>query len=352
VAEEAQSTALRWGVLATADIAATVVDACRDSEPVTFTAVASRDGARAAEFAAAHGLTHSFGSYADLLASDEVDAVYVALPISMHVPWAVAALEAGKHVLCEKPFATTATDVVVAFDAAEMAGRVLVEGLMWRHHPQTALARRLVADGAIGDLQHVRATLAVSVPRGDIRRTAALGGGGLYDLGCYCVSAIRLFAGEPSAVMAEAVWGAEADGEQDVDLRLAAVLRLPEPVTGGVRLGQFDVGVENVRRDELELIGTEGVLVVPDPWLCRSSALELRRGGRVEQHPVDTSALDPLRASAGEDAVYRLELERVTATMTGASTGEFGRADAIGQAATLEALRASAEQGTRVQLPA
>ena len=149
---------------------------------------------------------------------------------------------------------------------------------MWRHHPQTTLARRLVADGAIGRLAYVRAALSVSVPPGDIRRSVALGGGALGDLGCYCASAIRLFAGEP-----EQVWAAQVrDGPDGVDLRLAATLRLPGDV-----LAQFDVALDLTRRDELELVGTEGMLTVPDPWLCRASHLELSRNGDRELVPVD-----------------------------------------------------------------
>jgi D-xylose 1-dehydrogenase (NADP+, D-xylono-1,5-lactone-forming) len=157
----------------------------------------------------------------------------------MHTEWTVKALEAGKHVLCEKPFATSAADAARCFDAAERAGRRCVEGLMWRHHPQTTLARKLVADGSIGRLAHVRAALSVSVEPGDIRRSVELGGGALGDLGCYCVSAIRLFAGEPDLVHASQV----RDGPAGVDLRLAATLRLPGDV-----LAQFDVGLDRQRR--------------------------------------------------------------------------------------------------------
>jgi D-xylose 1-dehydrogenase (NADP+, D-xylono-1,5-lactone-forming) len=156
---------LRWGVLSTAGIGRTVIEAARSS--------AQADRART--FADELGLEASLASYEELLASEAVDAVYVPLPVSLHTGWTVRSLEAGKHVLCEKPFATSAQDAARCFDAAEAAGRRCVEGLMWRHHPQTALARRLVADGAIGRLAYVRAALSVSVEPGDIRRSAELG---------------------------------------------------------------------------------------------------------------------------------------------------------------------------------
>ncbi|HET9556256.1 MAG TPA: Gfo/Idh/MocA family oxidoreductase, partial [Actinomycetota bacterium] len=269
---------VRWGVLSTASIGRLVIEASRNATNAEVVAVASRDAARARAFAGELGLEASYGSYEELLASSAVDAVYVPLPVALHTEWTVKALEAGKHVLCEKPLATSAADAARCLDTAEAAGRRCVEGLMWRHHPQTTLARKLVTDGAIGRLAHVRAALSVSVPPGDIRRSVELGGGALGDLGCYCVSAIRLFAGEPSQVDATQV----RDSDAGVDLRMAATLRLPGDV-----LTQFDVALDLTRRDELELVGTEGRLVVPDPWLCRATHLELSRNGRVEHIPVD-----------------------------------------------------------------
>lgn len=187
---------VRWGTLSTANIGRLVVEATRRGERAQLVAVASRDADRAGSFADELWLASSYGSYEELLAAEDVDAIYVALPVSLHTEWTIKALEAGKHVLCEKPFAMTAEGAARCFDAASAAGRKVFEGLMYRHHPQTRLAQRLVADGAIGALASVRAALTVSVEKGDIRRSAKLGGGALWDLGCYCVSSIRLFAGE------------------------------------------------------------------------------------------------------------------------------------------------------------
>ena len=139
--------------------------------------MAGRDPDRAARYAAELGVPRSLGSYDALLADDGVDAVYLPLPIALHTEWTIRALRAGKHVLCEKPFAMTAADAAACFDTAEAAGTVCIEGLMWRHHPQTLLAQNLLADGAIGRLAHVRAALTVDVEPGDIRRTGRLGGG-------------------------------------------------------------------------------------------------------------------------------------------------------------------------------
>jgi D-xylose 1-dehydrogenase (NADP+, D-xylono-1,5-lactone-forming) len=330
---------VHWGVLSTASIGRLVIEATRDADHAQFVAVASRDADRARAFADELGLEASFGSYEELLASRAVDAVYVALPVALHTEWTVKALEAGRHVLCEKPLATSAADAARCFAAAEAAGRHCVEGLMYRHHPQTTLARELVAAGAIGRLAYVRAALTVSVLPGDIRRSPELGGGALGDLGCYCASAIRLFAGEP-----ERVWATQVrDGEGGVDLRLAAALRLPADV-----LAQFDVALDLTRRDELELVGTEGRLTVPDPWLCRATHLELSRDGQVEHVPVDPEGA---RAPSDPDHdVYRIELDTVSAALAAGGAPPFGRSDAIAQAAVLEALHRSAELGTPVDL--
>ena len=139
--------------------------------------------------------------------------------------------------LCEKPFAITAADAAACFDAAEVADRLCIEGLMWRHHPQTRLAQQLVDDGAIGRLSHIRAALSVNVAPGDIRRIGKLGGGAVLDLGCYCISGIRLFGGQPLRVSAAQVVDT-AEGADGGDLRLAATFALPG--------------------DALELIGTNG----------------------------------------------------------------------------------------------
>jgi xylose dehydrogenase (NAD/NADP) len=330
---------LRWGVQSTASIGRVLIEASRAATHAEVVAVASRDAGRARAFADELGLEASFGSYEELLASEAVDAVYVPLPVSLHAEWTVTALAAGKHVLCEKPLATSPEDATRCFDAAEAAGRRCVEGLMWRHHPQTTLARRLIADGAIGRLAYARAALSVGVEPGDIRRSVELGGGALGDLGCYCVSGIRLFAGEPERVYADQV----ADGPGGVDLRLAATLRMPGDV-----LAQFDVGLDLTRRDELELVGTDGRLTVPDPWLCRASHLELVRDGDRELVPVDPDGA--LGLTDPEHDVYRIELDTVSAALAGDGEPSFGRADAVAQATVLEALHRSAELGAPVEV--
>jgi xylose dehydrogenase (NAD/NADP) len=329
---------VRWGLLSTAAIGATVVAATHGSRDTRFVAVASRDGDRARQFADDHRIETSYASYDELLAADDIDAVYVALPIALHVEWAVRALQAGKHVLCEKPLAMDGPDAAHAFDAAAATGRMLVEGLMYRHHAQTQVTSELVAKGAIGDLTLIRSALSVSVGENDIRRTAALGGGAILDLGCYCVSASRLFGGEPDRVVAQH----EVDAADGVDLRAVATLRLPDGV-----MAQFDVGLDLERRDQLELVGTRGRIVVGDPWLCRWASVDLVQDGRMTHVPIEPQGGD---AFAGQDAVYRGELDGVSRAIAEGRELPFGRADAIAQATVLNALRQSAATGAPVAL--
>lgn len=332
-------------MLSTASIGSVVASALRGSQNSALVAVASRDAGQAGAYAHELGIDSWHGSYEALLADPGIDAVYIPLPIALHTEWTTRALRAGKHVLCEKPLAMTAADAKTSFDAAEAAGRLCIEGLMWRHHPQTLLVQRLLTEGAIGALAYIRAALTVEVPAGDIRRTGALGGGAILDLGCYCISAIRLFGGEPLRVAAARVVDT-APGADGGDLRLSATLALPHDV-----LAQFDVALDLPRRDELELIGTAGKIVVPDPWLCRPGYIVLEQGGNRQRLPVDPEGTYRLSTAEDNDDAYRIELEHASRLIAGEGAPTFGRDDAINQAAVIEAVRAAAAGGSWIDLP-
>jgi predicted dehydrogenase len=214
---------------------------------------------------------------------------------------------------------------------------------MWRHHPQTVLARRLLAEGAIGRLATIRAALSVDVASGDIRRSPALGGGALHDLGCYCVSAARLFGGHPTRVWAERVLDAAGP-------MAASTCAWPPPWRCPARGWPCSTSAWDLaRRDQLELVGTDGRLVVPDPWLCRAGAVELETGGRTERLPADPDGVFGL---IGEEAdAYRVEFDVVSAALAAGDPTEFGRADAVDQAAVLEAVGRSAASGLLVEPP-
>jgi len=313
-----------WGLLSTARINESIIGAARESDRAHVLAVASRDAGRAEAYALEHGIERSYGSYEALLGDSDVEAVYISLPNAMHVGWTVRALEAGKHVLCEKPFSRHPEEVEQAFDLAESAGLVLSEGFMWRHHPQTAKLVELVADGAIGPLRVVRAAfsfqLAAVHGAGDTRFDPDLDGGSLMDVGSYCLSAIRLLAGEP-----ERLQGQQVVGPSGVDVCFAASLALPDD-----RLGHFDCGFVLPSRGELEVVGEEASLFVDDPFHARAPGIELRRQDGTERIVVE-------RANS-----YRLELENVADAIRGEGPLLLGREDALGQARAIDALYRSA----------
>jgi predicted dehydrogenase len=248
----------------------------------------------------------------------------------MHVPWSVRALEAGKHVLAEKPLTRRPEEAEAAFDAAEAAGRVLAEGFMWRHTEQTRRLRELLAAEAVGPLRVIRANFSFDIfgsdRPDDVRLQAALDGGSLMDVGCYCVSAMRLLGGEP-----ESVSGRQVMGGDGVDIRFAATLALPGDV-----IGVLECGIDMVARHELELVGTAGTIGVADPWHQRSPRIVVRRAGGDET--IDFQPSD----------AYAAELEDFAAAARGERPHPFGRADAVAQARTIAALYAAAEQGADV----
>jgi D-xylose 1-dehydrogenase (NADP+, D-xylono-1,5-lactone-forming) len=318
-----------WGFLSTANINDKLLAGANESDRVTVIAVASRDAARAEAYARERGIERAYGSYEDLLDDPDVEAVYISLPNSLHVEWSIRALEAGKHVLCEKPLSRRAKDVERAFDVAEQSDRLLMEAFMYRHNPQTARLKELVDGGAIGRLRLVRA--AFSFPLADaenVRLNPSLDGGGLMDVGCYCVSGTRLLGGEP-----EQVYGQQALSESGVDELFTGTMRFPGDV-----LGQFDAGLVLPERDELEAIGEEGSLFLDDPWHCQRPVIELRTAGGAEE-----IAVEPADS-------YRLELENLSDAIRGEAEPLLRREDAVGQARTIEALYRSAAEDRPVSL--
>ena len=312
---------MRWGLLSTALINEAILGGAAESEVAEVVAVASREAARAEAYAAEHGIPRAHGSYEALLEDPDVDAVYVSVPNSLHTEWAVRALEAGKHVLCEKPFSRRVTDVERAFDVAEANGLVLSEGFMWRHSPHTQKLVELA--GGIGTVRVVRGAFSfqLEATRGgeDTRFRADLDGGALMDLGCYCLSAIRLLLGEPARLRGE-----QLVGSTGVDLVFTATLGFEAAAA------HFDCGFVLPSRRELEVVGETGTLLAHGPWPGKSPRFELRRGEEVER--IETENVDP----------YRYELENVGAAIRGEAELLLGREDAVAQARAIEALYDSA----------
>lgn len=322
---------LRWGLVSTARINDALLGT---TSPVSdrFVAVASRSLERAQAYAQEKGIPRAHGSYESLLADPEIDAVYISLPNGLHAEWAVAALRAGKHVLCEKPFGRDPAKVAHAFDVAEAQGLVLAEALMWRHHPQVDRAVELLRDGAIGDVRLLKASFSfVLSDPANVRLFRDLDGGALMDVGCYCVSGLRTLAGaEPLRVHAERV-----DGGDGVDLRLAATLRFPGDV-----LATLDCGFDIAPRAELEAIGDGGTLRLTDPWHGTDPVIELRRAGGPEARKAEG---EPERIRVDAPDKYLLELEDFEAAVRGQRAPRLGRDDAVAQSTVIAALYAAAD---------
>ena len=318
-----------WGIVSTADINRKVIPGAHASEKVELVGVASRDHDRATAYAEEWEIPRAYGSYEALLADREVEAVYISLPNTLHCEWSIKALEAGKHVLCEKPLSRHPEEVEAAFDVADRTGYLLSEAFMWRHNPQTAKLVELVESGAIGELRLIRSTFSYSLyDESNIRLRTDVDGGSLMDVGCYNVSGSRLLGGEPELAFGEAWFGPSG-----TDWVFAGTLRFPGDV-----LASFHCGTALPNQDELEVIGSEGSLFLDDPWHCNAPAIELRRDGEVERIEIER-----------EDS-YRLELENVSAAIRGESELLLSRSDALGQARTLEALHESATGGGPVSL--
>ena len=313
--------AVKWGIISTADINRKVIPGAHASPKVDLVGVASRDRARAEAYAREWEIPRAYGSYEELLEDPEIEAVYISLPNTMHSEWSIRSIEAGKHVLCEKPFSRHPEEVAAAFDVAERAGRFLSEAFMYRHNPQTKRLKQLVADGAIGELRLVRTTFSYGLYDEDnIRLRTDVEGGALMDVGCYCVSGARLVGGEPESVFGQAWFG-----ETGTDWVFTGELRFPGNV-----LAHFDCGTAMTDRDELEVAGSEGSVFVDDPWHCQTPVIELRRDDGVERIELER-----------EDS-YRLELENVSDAIRGEGELLLGRDDAMGQVRAIEALHRSA----------
>jgi D-xylose 1-dehydrogenase (NADP+, D-xylono-1,5-lactone-forming) len=279
--------ALRWGILGTGNMARQFCEGVAGARRCRLAAVGSRLEQSARSFAEMHHIDTACASYERILSDPRLDAIYISLPNSMHHEWAIKALSAGKHVLCEKPLAASAAQAREMFDAAERAGRVLVEAFMYRAHPLTHAVLDAVRAGAIGELKLLRTSFCYRTMRidGNIRFDAALAGGALMDIGCYCTSFALLLAGdEPQAACA-----AGRLHPSGVDEMAAGVLRFARGLVCSFTCGM------GVQADNTAYVcGSEGYIEVPVPWKPgRKSSYTIARGtpprmdgaARAQHHP-------------------------------------------------------------------
>ncbi|MFN3313877.1 MAG: Gfo/Idh/MocA family protein, partial [Hyphomonas sp.] len=249
-----------WGVLSTANIALNqVVPALQKSDRLVVDAISSRDSNRAAEAAQRLGIARAYGSYEALLADPQIDIVYNPLPNHLHVPWTLKALDAGKHVLCEKPLALSAAEAATLSEASQRTGKNVREAFMIRHHPQWLRARELAQGGALGEVRAIHVSFCYdNRDPENVRNQREIGGGALLDIGCYAVAVGRfIFGGEPERVVAEV----DRDPDFGTDRLTSAIMVF----SGGRRL-VFTCATQLVRSQEVQIIGTTGRVLVPVPF--------------------------------------------------------------------------------------
>ena len=298
------------GIIGPGRIAVRIARALVDNPRGRLLAVASRDRERGAAFAARHGAATAYTDYDKLLADPAIDVVYIALPNSLHAAWTERALDAGKHVLCEKPFAMSVEEVDRVAAAAARNDRIAVEAFMYLHHPQTALALEIARSGRLGDLQVVSAAFSffLDYPN-DPRVDASLGGGSLWDVGCYPVSISRRIADEePDGVAGFARFDASG-----VDRAFVGALHFPSGL-----VAHFESGFGAPDRERVEIVGSEATLTIAHPFLPEPDGppprMTIRRDGADETEEVESvddyrAEVDDLQAAILDGAPPRVSLD-------------------------------------------
>ena len=326
---------VKWGVLGVAKIAVEkVIPAMQRGEASEILGLASREIGKARAAAEKLGIPRAYGSYEDLLADPEIEAVYNPLPNEGHVPWTLRALAAGKHVLCEKPVALDAEEARQLIDARDRSGRLVAEAFMVRYHPQWRRAHELARDGTIGEQRAIQTFFSYRLLDPDNVRNRPPGGGGLYDIGCYAILTARyIFAAEPTRVVA----AMDRDPNFQTDRLTSALLEFP----GGRHL-TFTVGTQSSAHQRVTIVGDQGRIEVMIPFnappdrpteIAIDDGADLFGGGRrVEQFAVCDQ--------------YTLQGDAFSRAILDGSPLEFPIEDAVANMAVIDALNRSAKSGS------
>ena len=249
---------LNWGLLSTARINRALITPLRASKRNHLLAVASRTQQSVDRYAREWKIPRAHGSYEALLADPEIDVIYNSLPNHLHAEWTIRAVEAGKHVLCEKPLALGVDEVDAMQEAARKHGRVVAEAFMYRHHPQTLKVQDLIRNGSLGTLKLIRGSFSFVLAReGDVRLDPAMGGGSIWDVGCYPISYARTITGENPLE----VFGWQVTGQTGIDETFVGQIRFANDIHA-----QFDCSFAIPFHAFMEIIGSEGTLNVPNPF--------------------------------------------------------------------------------------
>ena len=326
---------VKWGVLGVAKIGVEkVIPAMQRGEVSHIAAIASRDLGKARAAADKLGIERAFGSYEDLLADAEIEAVYNPLPNELHVPWTLRALAAGKHVLCEKPIALDAEEARPLIDARDRSGKLVAEAFMVRYHPQWRRARELARDGSIGEARAIQTFFSYRLLDPANVRNRPPGGGGLYDIGCYAILTARyIFAAEPTRVVATI----DRDPNFKTDRLASAILEFP----GGRHL-TFTVGTQLSAHQRVTIVGDAGRIEVLIPFnapperpaeIAIDTGVDLIGGGRrVEQFAICDQ--------------YTLQGDAFSRAIVDGSPLEFPIEDAVANMRVIDALFRSAKSGS------
>lgn len=325
-----------WGILGCAGIAERAfIPAVRGSRNGALAGIAARDEGRAKAWADRFGFRSSYRDYQELLEDPAIDAVYNPLPNDLHAGWSIRALRAGKHVLCEKPMALNAAEVSGMIAAAEAGGVLLMEGFMYKFHPQMEKTLALIREGKIGEIRSVHSSFTFLFERDkpNYRWVPAMGGGALYDVGCYTISVARLvFGAEPVSVFARA----RIDPVTGVDMTTAALLEFP-----GGRFALCDSSFESQFQSRLLVAGSRGTLALDRAFSAKDFdvVLDLVRGDTREATAVPRTDM------------FRLMVEHFGDAVAGKTTLSYPAADALNNMRAIDACFESIRTGRTVEIP-
>lgn len=328
-----QSRVLRWGVIGTAKIAKQwLIPAIAKAGNAELVGVASRDQAKARQFAEQNGIAMAYGSYEELLAEESIDAIYIPLPNHLHVPVSVQAIEAGKHVLCEKPVSLNAQDIQPLLQAAaKRPDLVVMEAFMYRFHAQWLQAKSLIEDGALGEVNSVEACFTYfNRDPGNVRNQADIGGGGLMDIGCFCVSAARfIFGREPARVSA----CLDIDPEFQVDRHASALLDFaPGSAT-------FYCSTQSNPSQGVKINGSQGTLIIETPFFANGPA-RLRL----------TDAQGSRTIDIGDFNHYVAQVEAFSAAALSGKASPIPLSDALANQKVIDAIFSAGASGAWVKI--
>jgi predicted dehydrogenase len=324
-----------WGIVGTGNIARQFCSGVKECKRGWLAGVGSRSIDSAREFAGRFGVGKFYGSYDEVIEDPAVEAVYISLPNSMHREWTIAALAAGKHVLCEKPIAANEAEAREMFAAAKRAGNILVEAFMYRAHPQTREVMEKVRGGAIGEVKLIRTSFCYRTNKmaGNIRWEAGLAGGALMDVGCYCINFSQMVAG--GEAVSNHAHGKRHEG--GVDEMVAGSMQFGSGV-----LASFTCGMRVQADNTAYICGTEGYVEIPWPWKpqkvgakywVKGSAPPRQDGGKVAPPPVAEFVVD-----AGMD-LYGIEADAFAEVVLEGKAPFVSEGETIGTMRVLDEMR-------------